>query len=48
MKGTSYFRGRVYFQGERVAEWDEGTGILVLKGSGKDFVEGYKKLMGME
>ena len=48
MRGTSYSKGRVYFQGERVAEWDEGTGILVLKGSGKDFEEGYTKLMGRE
>ena len=48
MKGTSYSMGRVYFQEDRVTGWDDGTGILVLKGGGKDFEEGYKKPPGME
>ena len=48
MKGTSYRRGRVYFQGARVAEWDAAAGVLVIKGDGKEFEEGYKKLMNEE
>ena len=48
MKGTSYCMGRVYFQGERVPQWDEGAGILVIKGSGKNYEEEYDKLMNEE
>ena len=48
MKGTSYSRGRVYFQGARVAEWDEAAGVLVIKEAGKDFEDVYKRLMNQE
>ena len=48
MKDTSYSMGRVYFKRERVAEWDEGAGVLVLKGSGKDREQKFKILMGQE
>ena len=40
--------GRVYFRGERVAQWDEGAGTLVIKGSGKNYEEEYNKLMNEE
>ena len=39
VKGTSYTTGRVYWKKERVAEWDWAKGELILKGSGKGFVE---------
>jgi len=48
MKGTSYPRGRVYFRGERVAEWDEAAGALILKGSGQEYEAAWKKYMGSE
>ena len=48
MKGTSYPRGRVYWRGERIAEWDEALGVLSIKGSGKEFEEVWKTYMGSE
>ena len=48
MKGTSYRMGRVYFQGVRLAEWDEATGELDIKRGGKEFEEAYKQLMSEE
>ena len=48
MKGTSYNMGRVYFRKVRVAEWDETTGNLILKGTGKEYEEGFRKLMHQE
>ena len=47
MKGTSYTTGRVYWKGERVAEWDWAKGQLILKGSGAGYEVAYKKLMGI-
>ena len=37
MKGASYHRGKVYFQGERVAEWDEGASRLAIRAKGSEF-----------
>ena len=48
MKGTSYTRGRVYFKGERVVEWNYVEGVMRLKGQGKDYEEAFAKLMGSE
>ena len=48
MKGTSYSMGRVYFEGERLAEWDDVSGAFTFKGSGKDYEESFRKLMGLE
>ena len=47
MKGTSYTMGRVFWKGERVAEWDWVRGELVLKGSGVDYEGSFKKLIGL-
>ena len=48
MKWTSYTMGRVYFRKERVAEWNETTGTLTLKGSGKDYEDSFRTLMKEE
>ena len=48
MKGTSYSMGRVYFNGERLAEWDDILGSLTFKGTGKEYEQDYRKLMQLE
>ena len=35
MKGTSYRMGRVYCEDERVGQWDERAGMMILKGQGR-------------
>ena len=34
--GTSYSRGWVHFKDERVGEWDDSSGVMALKGQGKE------------
>ena len=48
MKGTNYSRGRVYFNDERVGEWDESRQGMVLKGKGLDYKADFERLMGIE
>ena len=47
LKGTSYYTGRVYWNGVRMAEWDWGTESLILKDAAKDYEYAFNKLMGL-
>ena len=41
----NYFKGKVLWEEERVAEWDEDTGLMKLKGKLEPWWADYNKLM---
>ena len=47
LKGTSYYTGRVYWKGVRMAEWDWGTESLTLTDAGREHEYAFNKLMGL-
>ena len=45
---TNYRKGKVWWEDERVAEWDEMAGQMRLAGVLREWTDEYKRMMGEE
>ena len=45
---TNYRKGKVWYRGERVAEWSEATDSMSFKPAGETYVDVFKKLISQE